>query len=80
MAVDFTMVPPTQRYGELIAHLACHCPARGKAEMMRITELPAADQTGLLGYVFDVLAVAKPPKPTIGRTAGVLLPTRGVLG
>jgi hypothetical protein len=62
MAMDVAVVATTQRNSELVADLATERPALGKAQMVCIARLPAANQTGLLGYVADVVAIADPPR------------------
>jgi hypothetical protein len=46
-SVDFTVVNTTERYRELVAHLATERTRLGGPKMMRITGLATADQTGL---------------------------------
>ena len=62
IAMNLAMVSSTQRHGELIADLARHCPALGKAQVMRIRRLTTANQTRLLGDISDVLAVPHPAR------------------
>ena len=47
MPVDFAMVEPTNRDGELIAHLSPERARLGKAQVMRVAGVPPADNTGL---------------------------------
>jgi len=46
-AVDFAMVNTTERYRELVAHLATERTRLRGPKMMRIRGLATADQTGL---------------------------------
>jgi hypothetical protein len=48
-AVSLAMVSATQRDGELVADLTTECAALGKAQVVGIRGLPAADQAGALG-------------------------------
>jgi hypothetical protein len=65
-AVDLAMVPPAERYCELVAYFATQCPLLGKAHMMRISRLTAADQARLFGDEPDMVAVANPARLGIG--------------
>lgn len=49
------MMSSTQRDRKLIAHLASECGVLREAQVMSIRGLPAANQTGSLGYRFDVM-------------------------
>ena len=60
-AVQLAMMSPTQRHGELIAHLSPHSTALCKAKVMRIRRAPPANETSLLSNQPDVLAVTSPP-------------------
>ena len=60
-AVNLAMMAATQGHCELIADLAAHGPALGKAQMMGVTRYPAADDARLLGNKPDMLAVADAP-------------------
>ncbi len=62
VAMDLAMVSPAKRDRELIAGLAPERPALSKAQMVGITGLSAADQTGAPGDKFDVLPVTKPAR------------------
>jgi hypothetical protein len=57
-AVDFTMVPSTQWYSELIADFTSESPGLGEAQMMRVGRAATADKTRLLGDMADMLAIA----------------------
>ena len=48
-AVELTMVSTAERNGVFVADFGPQCWRLGKAQMMRIGWLPAADQAGLLG-------------------------------
>jgi hypothetical protein len=48
-AVNFAVMPPAQGDGELVADLAPKSAGLGKAQMVGIRGLPAADQAGALG-------------------------------
>lgn len=60
--MDFAMVASTQRNGEFIADLAPERSALCEAEVVSIRGAPAADQTGVGGNKFDVIAVTKPAR------------------
>ncbi len=47
-----------QRHRKLVAHLLPQAAGLGKAEVVRVAGLPAADQAGLLGDETQVLPVA----------------------
>ena len=47
--MDLAMVPAAERHCELIADLAAQCRRLGKAQTMRISRAPVADQARLLG-------------------------------
>jgi len=53
-AVDLTMVPPAQRHGELIAHLAPEGRKLRKPKMVSVRGLASADQAWLLGDESDM--------------------------
>ena len=59
-AVNFSMVPTTERHRELVAYLAAKCAALSKTQMMRVRRNSTADQAGLLRNKSDMLAVANP--------------------
>jgi hypothetical protein len=46
--MQLAMMPPTQRYGKLVADLLSHGAALRKAKMVPIRRLPPAHQTSLL--------------------------------
>ncbi len=56
------MVSPTQRDDEFIADPASESAALGKAQVMSVRGLPAADQAGALGDSPDVVPVADPAR------------------
>jgi len=56
-AVELAMMSSTQRDRKLIAHLASECGVLREAKVMSIRGLPAANQTGSLGYRFDMMTV-----------------------
>ena len=59
-AVQFAMMTAAERDGELIADLHADGPRLGKAQMVGIGWLPAADETGLRGHKLKVSLVAQP--------------------
>lgn len=59
-AMDLAMIATAQRDGELVADLASERAAFGKAQVVGIRRLPAANQTGMLGHVADVIPVTNP--------------------
>jgi hypothetical protein len=61
MTMQLAMMAAAQRDGELIADLAGERPALGKAQVMGIARLTAADQARLLGDEIHVVAVANAP-------------------
>jgi hypothetical protein len=69
--MDLAMMSPTQRDGELIADLASERPALSKTQMVGITGLSAADQTGAPGDKFDMLPVTK-AAPLRQRETGLI--------
>ena len=62
VSVEFAMMPPAQRDGELIADLTSECASLRKAEVVGITRPPAADKTRLLSDMPDVLAIPHPAR------------------
>src|SRR5262249_6943443 len=52
-------MPPAERDGEFIAHLEANCSRLSKTQVMRITRLPAANQTGLRSDEFQMCLIAK---------------------
>ena len=56
-AMHLAMMPSTQGHGEFIADLAAECPALRKSQVVGIARLPTANQTRLLGYISEMLAV-----------------------
>ncbi len=60
--MNFPMVPPAYRHGELVAHLAGQGAALGKAQMVGVRGSATANKTRLLGNEFDVLAITNPPR------------------
>jgi hypothetical protein len=60
--MNFPMVPPAYRHGELIAYLAGHRTALGKAQMVGVRGSATANKTSLLGNEFDVLAITNAPR------------------
>ena len=68
-AMDFSMVPTTERHRELVAHFAAECPALRKSQVMGIGGLAAANQTRLFGHMSDMLAVSNPARLRQGQRA-----------
>ena len=62
VSVEFAMMPPAQRDGELIADLAPKCTTLREAQVMRIARFSAADKTRLLSHMPDVLAIPHPAR------------------
>ena len=62
MAMDFAVVAPAERDGELVADFAAECAALGEAQVMGVAGLPAADQAGLLCDEPEVIAVTDTPR------------------
>ena len=60
IAMDLTVVSAAQRHSELIADLAAKGSALGKAEMVGIGGMAAADQARVLSHLYDVLPVPNP--------------------
>ena len=58
-AMDFAMMPATERHNKLIADLATERPWLGKAKMVRVGWHTTANQAGLLDDEPHVLAVAQ---------------------
>src|SRR5579885_2621047 len=58
--MQLTVMTAAERHGELVAHLQADGAGLGKAQVMRIAGLPAADQTGLRGDEPEVVLVAEP--------------------
>jgi hypothetical protein len=56
-AVNFAMVPPTQRHRELVTNLAPESRRLRKAQVVSVCGVSPANKTGLLGNVSDVIAV-----------------------
>src|SRR5262249_34454060 len=57
--MQLTVVTPAKRNGEFIAHLEAYRSRLSKPQVMRITGLPAANQTGLRSDEFQMCLVAK---------------------
>ena len=57
--MNFAMMQPTNRHGELIAHLAPERIGLGKAQVMRVGGFAAADQARLARHELAVLLVAQ---------------------
>ena len=60
--VNLAMMASTQRDRELVADFAAESAALGKAQMMGIRGLSAADQARVLGDRPDVIPVANPAR------------------
>jgi len=61
MAMEFAMMTAAKRDGELVANFAAQCAALGKAQVVGVAGLPAAEQAGLLRDEPEVIAVADTP-------------------
>ena len=57
-AMNFAMMPTTERHRELVAYLAAQCAALSKTQVMRVRRNSTTDQAGLLGNKSDVLAIS----------------------
>ena|SRR5215831_16391775 len=57
--MQLTVVTPAKRNGEFIAHLEAYRSRLSKPQVMRITGLPAANQTGLRSDEFQMCLIAK---------------------
>ena len=62
MAMQFAMMTAAERHGELVADLAAERPALGKAQVMGVGRLAAADQTRLLRHKAHMVAIADAPR------------------
>jgi hypothetical protein len=69
--MHLTMMPSTQRHGEFIADLAAECPALRESQVVGIARLPTANQTRLLGYITEMLAV--PHSARLGQSQCALI-------
>ena len=67
--VDLAVMAAAQRDGELVADLAPEGAALREAQVMGIGRSAAADQAGLLGHIFDVVAVTDPARLRQGECA-----------
>ena len=67
MAMQFAVMAAAERDGELVADLAAERPALGKAQMMGIAGLAAAEEARLLGDEADMLAIADAPRLGMGQ-------------
>ena len=67
MPMQFAMMTAAERDGEFVADLAGERPALGKAQVMGVARLPAADQTGLLGDEAHVVAITNAPRLGVGQ-------------
>jgi hypothetical protein len=76
--MEIAVVTSTEWDREFIADFASERTALGKAQVVRVTRQPAADQTGLLGDKPDVIAVAHPTGLRKGKNTLVDDAWRGV--
>src|ERR1700688_3042004 len=60
LPVQFAVMDPAQRDGELIADLAAECPRLGKTQMVRIGRRASANQAGLGGHELAGVLFATP--------------------
>ena len=60
--VNFAMVTPAQRDGELITDLAAECSKLDKTQMMRVCGATTTNETRLLRHIPDVVAIADAPR------------------
>ena len=58
--VQFAVVDPAKRDGELVANFAAERPRLGKTQMVGIGRRPAADHAGLRRHELAVVLVAQP--------------------
>lgn len=56
--MNLPMMASAQGNGELVTDLTAKCPTLRKAQMMRISRLPTADQTRVLGHMAEMMLVA----------------------
>ena len=75
--MDLTVVSPTQRHGELIAHFAAERAVLREPQMMGIRGSAAANQARLFGHELDVLLVAKAARLGMNQLALVDAPGTG---
>ena len=61
------MMTAAERDGEFVADLAGERPALGKAQVMGIARLTAADDAGLLRDEAHVVAIADAPRLGVGQ-------------
>lgn len=59
--MDFPMMPPAERHGELITDLTAKRPVLGETQMMRIRRSARANETRLFGKKPHMLAVTNSP-------------------
>ena len=62
VAMDLAVMAATKWDCILVTDLAAQRAALSEAEVVRVTGCSAADQAGLLGDIFDMLAVANPAR------------------
>jgi hypothetical protein len=58
--VDFAMMSPAQRHGELVADLAPKRAASREPQMMRVARSAAANEARLMRYISDVIPITDP--------------------
>jgi hypothetical protein len=72
--MNFAVVTPAERDGELVADFSSKRAALGKAEVVSVAGVPAADQARLLRDVTEVVAIADPSRHfnevMVGASAG----------
>jgi hypothetical protein len=60
--MDFAVMTPAQRHGELIAHLTPQRAALHEAEVVSVRWSPTADQTRMCGDKLHMNPVTNPPR------------------
>ena len=63
--MDFAVMTPTQRHGELIADFPAERTALREAEVVSVRGSPTADQTSMCGYKLHMIPVTNPPRLAI---------------
>ena len=67
--MHLAMVAAAERNGKLIADLAAERSALRKSEMVGVCRPPAANQAGLLSYMFNMVSVTHPARFRHGEHA-----------
>jgi hypothetical protein len=67
--MNFAVMSTAQWHRELITHLASKRSALCKSEVVRISRMPAANQTRMSCDKFNMLSIAGSTRLSMGRTA-----------